>query len=75
MGLFGEDTGLVKDTTFEQIGKFLIKRMKTIFVGVAPTTKALYNSRNNPMYLLCFAAGNPVGASTAIRIADYLLGK
>lgn len=73
--LFGEDTRLVKDASFDQIGQFLVNRLKTIFPGVAPTTKALYNSRNNPMYLLCFAAGNPKGASTAIKIADYLLGQ
>jgi three-Cys-motif partner protein len=75
IGLFGDDPSIVKDATFDQIGKYLIERLKTIFSGVAPTTKALYNSRNNPMYLLCFAAGNPVGAPTAIKIADHLLGK
>lgn len=75
MGLFDSGTQMVKDAPFEQIGNFLIERLKTIFTGVAPTTKALMNSRNNPMYILCFAAGNPVGAPTAVRIADYLLGK
>lgn len=73
--LFGDDPGLVKDTSFEQIGQFMIERLKTIFPGVAPRTKALLNSRNNPMYLLCFAASNPIGAPTAIKIANHLLGK
>ena len=73
--LFGDEQKLVKAASFDQIGQFLVKRLKTIFPGVAPSTKALYNSRNNPMYLLCFAAGNPRGASTAIKIADYLLGQ
>jgi three-Cys-motif partner protein len=72
---FNDDSRLVKSATFEQIGQYLISRLRTIFVGVAPTTKALYNSRNNPMYLLCFAAGNPKGAPTAIKIANYLLGQ
>lgn len=75
MGLFSEDANVIKDASFDQIGAFLIERLKTIFTGVAPTTKALVNSRNNPMYLLCFAAGNPVGAKTAVKIADHLLGK
>lgn len=30
-------------------------------------------SRNCPLYLLCFAAGNAKGAPIAIRIADNLL--
>lgn len=73
--LFAEDIALIKDASFDQIGKFLIERLKSIFSGVAPTTKALFNSRNNPMYLLCFAAGNPIGAPTAVKIGDHLLGK
>lgn len=75
LGLFGDEPCLVKDTTFDKIGQYFIERLKTIFVGVAPTAKALYNSRRNPMYLLCFAAGNPIGAPTAIKIANHLLGK
>jgi three-Cys-motif partner protein len=75
IGLFGDEPGLVKNTSFERIGQFFIERLKTIFSGVAPRSKALYNSKKNPMYLLCFAAGNPNGAPTAIKIADYLLGK
>lgn len=74
-GLFDDDPRIVKDASFDQIGQFLIERLKSTFTGVAPTAKALMNSRNNPMYLLCFAAGNPVGAPTAVKIADYLLGK
>lgn len=73
--LFNDEASLVKDASFDEIGQFFIERLKTIFSGVSPTTKALYNSRNNPMYLLCFAAGNPIGAPTAIKIANHLLRK
>jgi hypothetical protein len=31
------------------------------------------NSKNNPLYLLCFASGNPMGAKTAIKIAQDIL--
>lgn len=75
MGLFAENPNVIKDASFDQIGAYLIERLRTIFTGVAPATKALVNSRNNPMYLLCFAAGNPIGAKTAVKIADHLLGK
>ena len=71
--LFGEREGIVKDTSFDDMGKFFMLRLESIFSKVAPQTKALYNTRRNPMYLLCFAAGNPIGAPTAIKIANYLL--
>jgi hypothetical protein len=73
--MFRDEPGLIKSTSFEQIGQFMIDRLKTIFPGVAPQTKALLNSRMNPMYLLCFAASNPKGAPTAIKIANHLLRK
>lgn len=73
--MFGGEPGLIKEASFGQISEFFIERLKTIFAGVAPTTKVLLNSKNNPMYLLCFAAGNPKGAPTAVRIANHLLGK
>lgn len=72
---FSEEISLIKNASFDQIGEFLIGRLKSIFSGVAPTTKALFNSRSNPMYLLCFAAGNPIGAPTAVKIGNHLLGK
>ncbi|MCF8178701.1 MAG: three-Cys-motif partner protein TcmP [Sulfuritalea sp.] len=62
-----------KQTSFEDIGNFYLTRLSTIFSGVAPRTKVLTNSRGNPMYLLVFASGNPKGAKTAIKIADYLM--
>jgi hypothetical protein len=42
-------------------------------VGVVDRPLALYNSKNIPIYLLCFAAGNPKGSRTAVRIAGDLL--
>lgn len=35
----------------------------------------LMNSKNISLYLLCFAAGNPKGAPTALKIANYILRK
>lgn len=62
-----------KHATLEDIGNFYLERLSSIFSGVAPRTKVLANSRGNPMYLLFFASGNPKGAKTAIKIADYLM--
>jgi len=71
--LFGNDTKIVKDTDFSKISKFVVKRLKSIFAGVAENPLLLLNSKNNPLYLLCFASGNSRGAKTALKIAQDIL--
>lgn len=73
--LFGEETTIEKVGNFDAIGHFFISRLKEIFAGVVEKPLFLRNSRNNPLYMLCFAAGNPKGAKTAIKIASDILGK
>lgn len=73
--LFGEEESLRKAVTIEQIGQYYVERLKSIFSGVADNPLALCNSRNNPLYLLCFASGNPKGAKIAVEIAQHILGK
>jgi three-Cys-motif partner protein len=73
--LFGEEARLRKVVNLEQIGQYFVARLKTVFPGVAEEPLPLYNSRNNPLYLLCFAAGNPRGASLAVKIAQHILRK
>lgn len=70
--LFGNEEGRVIKATNETIGRYFNDRLKTIFSGVAEPG-VLRNSSNNPLYLLCFAAGNQKGAPTALKIANYLL--
>lgn len=72
--LFGEEvrTEKVKDP-FQSISTYFVERLKTIFPGVADNPLPLYNSRGNPLYLLCFASANPQGSATAIRIAQDIL--
>jgi len=71
--LFGNETKIVKDADFNKISKFIVKRLKLIFVGVAENPLLLRNSKNNPLYLLCFASGSPRSAKTAIKIAQDIL--
>jgi three-Cys-motif partner protein len=73
--LFGEEARLRKVVGLEQIGQYFVARLKTVFAGVAEKPLPLYNSRNIPLYLLCFAAGNPSGAALAVKIAQDILGK
>ena len=70
--LFGEDDERVIKASIEVIGRYCNDRLKTVFPNVA-APGVLRNSANCPLYLLCFAVGNPKGADIAVRIASSLL--
>lgn len=72
--LFGPADRVVKATT-ATIGRYFNERLKGVFAGVATEPGVLRNSRNNPLYLLCFAVGNPGARAKeiALRIANHLL--
>jgi|ERR1051326_1425915 three-Cys-motif partner protein len=72
-GFFGEKTRLEKVANFDTIGQYFVRRLKTAFYRVAENPRPLYNSRNVPLFLLCFATGNAKGAPIAMRIADHIL--
>lgn len=67
------DETATKQANFRVIGDFFVERLKTVFPGVAENPLPLLNSRNVPLYLLCFAAANPRGARTAIKISRNVL--
>lgn len=71
--LFGAEEVRTKEADFKKIGQFFVSRLKTVFPAVADDPLPLHNSRNVPLYILCFAAGNPRGARTALRIAQGIL--
>jgi len=71
--LFGSQDIVVKEANFDSIGEYFVNRLKTIFAGVAKNPLPLRNSRNIPIFLLCFAASNPKGASIAVKIAQDVL--
>jgi len=72
--LFGEEERWEKvGNIFSEIEQYFMKRLQGIFAGVATNPLSLRNSKNVPLYLLCFAAGNPRGAKTAVKIAQDIL--
>jgi three-Cys-motif partner protein len=71
--LFGDDQERVVKATMDTFGRYFNERLKGAFAGVAAKPGVLRNSRNNPLYLLCFAVGNPGGKEIALRIANHLL--
>jgi len=73
--LFDANTTLEKDADFDTIGAFFVQRLETVFAQVVKKPLPLRNTKNVPIYLLCFAAGNPKGAPTAVKIASYILGR
>jgi three-Cys-motif partner protein len=62
-----------KRTSYTGISDYFVKRLKTIFPHVAENPLSLLNSSHCPLYLLCFAAGNPKGGTIAKRIAEHIL--
>jgi three-Cys-motif partner protein len=71
--LFGESRDVVsRDAPVAKIESFIHRRLDGTFVKAAKG-KILRNSRQSPLYLLCFAAANEKGAPTAIKIAQDIL--
>jgi three-Cys-motif partner protein len=70
--LFEKEPRLEKEASWDSISEFFINRLSTCFASVARPL-ALRNSKGVPIFLLCFAAGNPKGAKPAVRIANGIL--
>lgn len=63
-----------KVASFDSISRYFLKRLKTVFPYVATNPLPLFNRANCPLYLLCFAAGNPgSGGKVAVKIAEDIL--
>jgi three-Cys-motif partner protein len=70
--LFGDQGSIVRIAGADEILKYFIERLRTEFAGVVEHPLILENAKHTPMYALCFAAGNPKGAPTAVKIAAHL---
>jgi three-Cys-motif partner protein len=70
--LFGEFEVTKRDATAENIQRYIESRLRTCFEEVAPSL-ILRNSKQSPLFALCFAAANAKGAPTAIKIAKSIL--
>lgn len=74
LSLFDEEERWQKaGNIFVTIEQYFIERLQGIFKEVAPNPLILRNSKNVPLYLLCFAAGNQKGAPIAVKIAKDIL--
>jgi three-Cys-motif partner protein len=55
------------------VSRYLLARLGNIFYEVYPKPRALMNSKNNPLYLFCFACGNEKGSKPAMKIVEHLM--
>jgi len=70
--LFGLYEVTRRDATAQNVVSYIEGRLKSAYVAVAPSL-VLRNSKSFPLFAFCFAASNPKGASTALKIATHLL--
>ncbi|HEY2798964.1 MAG TPA: three-Cys-motif partner protein TcmP [Chthoniobacterales bacterium] len=69
----GEEITTRRHADWRRVKRFLVERLRSAFCEAHPKPGVLRNSNNVPIYLFCFAAANPIGAKTALKIADCLL--
>jgi len=69
----GHRTQTVKDAGTEKMQKFYLNRLRTIFPTVSDECVRLTNSKDQAMYLLCFASANqhPKVKSLALKLATW----
>ena len=75
LNMFDDEPRWQRGSGGSQIPDRYRERLESVFASVAPTQRTLRNSNNSPLFELFFAAGNPRGGPTAVRIADYLLSR
>jgi three-Cys-motif partner protein len=71
--LFGDDVCIERTASFGALADYTLGRLRSVFTGVSDRGLVLCNSKNVPLYLLCFAVGNEKGKPIALRIANHIL--
>lgn len=69
----GETVTTYRHADWRVVTKFFVERLQSVFNEAHPKPAVLRNSNNTPLYLFCFAAANPKGSKTALKIAGDLL--
>jgi three-Cys-motif partner protein len=64
-----------KEANINAIKDYICKRLETIFPAVSKNPRMLYNTKNSPLFLFCFAVSNPAPSAIrlAMRAANYIL--
>ena len=74
MTLFGNGN-MIKNVNTKALSDYITERLGTLFPAVAKSPRLLYNTKNSPLFLFCFAVANdnPKAHGLALRIADHIL--
>jgi three-Cys-motif partner protein len=59
MTLFGASERCIKDVNTEELARYICERLKSVFPYVADNPRLLFNAKNSPLFLFCFAVANP----------------
>ncbi|WP_423908754.1 three-Cys-motif partner protein TcmP [Candidatus Spongiihabitans sp.] len=74
--LFEDESSIEKVANiFEILSQFVNGRLRTIFPSVSNNNLVLKNSKNSPLFLLCFACSNPnpKAFGLAVKIANHII--
>lgn len=76
LDLFG-DSRIIKSASSDDIEKYIINRLKSVFPAVATNPKVFVNEKQSPMFLFCFAVSSQStkAQKLALKIAEHILGK
>jgi three-Cys-motif partner protein len=74
--LFGELFPAAKvPQIFQNLSDYVTQRLSSVFHEVHEKPLLLKNRTGSPLFLLCFASGNPTGAPVAIKIAQHIINQ
>lgn len=71
---FGDEFNKVPKV-FDVLDEYVRKRLSSVFTLANKNSLILKNSNGTPLFLLCFASGNPTGAPIAMNIAQHIINK
>ena len=71
INMFG-DTMMIKDVNTKELAAYICERLRSIFPYVADNPRFLYNKKNSPLFLFCFAVSNenPKAIGLAKKVAE-----
>lgn len=74
LNLWGTTTK-IRDTNTQALKGYIEERLATLFPKVSNDSRILFNSKNSPLFLFCFAVSskNPKAIGLATKVANYIL--
>ncbi|MBQ8619217.1 MAG: three-Cys-motif partner protein TcmP [Clostridia bacterium] len=66
---------MIRTASTASLKTYIENRLRTVFSAVSQHSRILYNSRNSPLFLFCFAVSNknPTAQRLAMKVADHIL--